>query len=140
MVGCGNPLLDISSTVTNEYLEKNGLGADNAILADETHMPIFKELQENSDVDYIAGGSVQNSLRVCQWILKKPNVCVFFGCVGVDKDAEILEKRAFDDGLKVLYEKRQDQRTGRCAVLISGKHRSLIADLAAGKAQNSKQN
>lgn len=130
-MGCGNPLLDISSTVTNEYLEKNGLGPDNAILAEDKHMHIFKELQANTDCDYIAGGSVQNTLRVCQWLLNKPNVCVFFGCVGEDSNAEILETRARGDGVNVRYQKRGDQTTGRCAVLITGKHRSLIADLAA---------
>lgn len=94
-------------------------------------MHIFEELQKNSDCDYIAGGSVQNTLRVAQWLLKKPNVCVFFGCVGEDKNAEILETRAREDGVNVRYQKRGDQTTGRCAVLITGKHRSLIADLAA---------
>lgn len=131
LVGCGNPLLDISSTVTNEYLDKNGLGPDNAILAEDKHMHIFKELQANADCEYIAGGSVQNTLRVCQWLLNKPDVCVFFGSVGEDKNAEILETRAREDGVNVRYQKRGEHSTGRCAVLITGKHRSLIADLAA---------
>lgn len=32
LVGLGNPLLDISATVENEYLVKNDLKPDNAIL------------------------------------------------------------------------------------------------------------
>jgi adenosine kinase len=91
----------------------------------------FAELQEDEKVEYIAGGSVQNTLRVCQWILNKPNVAVFFGCVGEDKHADILETRAREDGVNVRYQKRADQVTGKCAVLITGKHRSLIAHLAA---------
>lgn len=127
----GNPLLDISALVTADFLEKNELGADNAILAEEKHMHIFTELQEEYKADYIAGGSVQNSLRVCQWITNQPGAAVFFGCVGVDKYAEILETRARGDGVSVRYQKRAEHETGKCAVLITGKHRSLIADLAA---------
>lgn len=44
--------------------------------------------------DYLAGGSVQNSTRVAQWILKKPNVCSYFGCVGNDDFARILKDKA----------------------------------------------
>ena len=114
-----------------EYLEKYELKADNAILAEDKHSQIFKELQEKYKSDYIAGGSVQNTLRVCQWIINKPNVAVFFGCTGVDKYAEILETRARGDGVNVRYQKRPEYETGKCAVLVTGKHRSLIADLGA---------
>lgn len=131
LLGIGNPLLDISASVPNEYLVKHGLGPDNAILAADEHMPIFTELQEKYHADYIAGGSVQNSLRVCQWILNQPNVCAYFGSVGEDKNADILEKRARADGVDTCYQKNPKHLTGRCAVLITGRHRSLIADLAA---------
>ena len=81
--------------------------------------------------DFIAGGSVQNSLRVAQWIMKKPNVAVFFGCVGEDNYRDTLQTRARADGVNVRYQTKKDVSTGKCAVLITGKHRSLIADLAA---------
>lgn len=131
LLGMGNPLLDISANVENEYLVKNNLGPDNAILAEESHMHIFKELKETYKAEYIAGGSVQNTLRVCQWILNRPNTSVFFGCVGEDENGKILEERALGDGVNVVYDKRPDQETGCCAVLVTGKHRSLIAHLAA---------
>lgn len=131
LLGLGNPLLDISAVVEPEYLEKHELKPDNAILAEDKHKCIFPEMQEKYKVDFIAGGSVQNSLRVCQWIINKPNVAVFFGCVGTDKNAEILETRARGEGVNVRYQKRPEFETGKCAVLITGKHRSLIADLAA---------
>jgi adenosine kinase len=68
---------------------------------------------------------------VCQWILNRPNASTFFGCVGEDENSRILEERAKNDGVYVRYQKRSDQVTGKCAVLIKGKHRSLIAHLAA---------
>lgn len=131
LLGIGNPLLDVSAVVSPEYLEKHELGADNAILAEEKHLPIFSEIQEHYNPDYIAGGSVQNSLRVCQWIIKQRNVAAFFGCVGEENFAQILEDRARGDGVNVRYQKKGAYLTGKCAVLITGKHRSLIADLGA---------
>jgi adenosine kinase len=86
------------------------------------------------NANYIAGGSVQNSLRVAQWILKKPNVAVFFGCVGDDEYSKILETRARGDGVNTVYQRKPDVATGTCAVLITshtGSHRSLCANLGA---------
>lgn len=131
LLGIGNPLLDISATVEPEYLTKHSLIADNAILAEEKHRSIFTDLQEKYKPDYIAGGSVQNSLRVCQWIIQQKNVATFFGCVGEENFAKILEERARGDGVNVRYQKKGEHKTGKCAVLITGKHRSLIADLGA---------
>lgn len=100
-------------------------------MADEEHKAVFKELLEAYSPDFIAGGSVQNTLRVCQWILKSPDVTVFFGAVGEDDYSKKLEKRARGDGVDVRYQKKAEFETGKCAVLITGKHRSLIADLGA---------
>ncbi|CRL07472.1 CLUMA_CG020440, isoform A [Clunio marinus] len=131
LLGMGNPLLDISAVVEPEYLVKHNLGPDDAILAEDKHKEIFVQLQEKYKVEYIAGGSVQNSLRVCQWIINQPNVAVFFGCVGEEKYAKILQEQAEKDGVDVRYQKRKEHETGKCAVLVTGKHRSLIADLSA---------
>lgn len=70
-------------------------------------------------------------MRVLQWIIGKKNVSTFFGCVGEENYANILETRARSDGVNVRYQKKGEHLTGRCAVLITGKHRSLIADLGA---------
>lgn len=40
LLGCGNPLLDISATVDDAFLAKYGLEPDNAILAEEKHTPM----------------------------------------------------------------------------------------------------
>lgn len=66
-----------------------------------------------------------------QWIVGKKNVSTFFGCVGEENYAKILETRARSDGVNVRYQKKGEYLTGKCAVLITGKHRSLIADLGA---------
>lgn len=45
-MGIGNPLLDISANVDDGLLEKYELKPDDAIMADEKHMPLYKELIE----------------------------------------------------------------------------------------------
>ena len=69
-MGMGNPLLDISSDVPQEVLDKYEVQLNNAILAEEKHLPIYKDLVDNYSPQYIAGGATQNSIRVAQWMLK----------------------------------------------------------------------
>ncbi|KAI9588379.1 adenosine kinase isoform X2 [Glossina fuscipes] len=131
LIGCGNPLLDIVASVDKDLLERYNLKPNDAILARDEHMHLYKDLDEKYNADYMAGGSVQNTLRVCQWILGTPKVATFFGCVGKDDYAKILEKKATQDGLNVRYQYTNEAPTGTCAVLITGTHRSLCAHLAA---------
>ncbi|XP_017840444.2 adenosine kinase isoform X2 [Drosophila busckii] len=131
LVGCGNPLLDISATVPMEFLRKYDMNEDDAILAEERHMPIYRELVDNHQAEFLAGGSVQNSLRIAQWILGQPKVAVFFGCVGKDDYADILRTKAREAGVDAHYQVTDDTPTGTCAVLITGTRRSLCANLAA---------
>ena len=64
IVGFCNPLLDISTATEMSFLEKYDLQPNNAILAEDKHKPMYQEIVENYKVDYIAGGSGQNALRV----------------------------------------------------------------------------
>lgn len=127
----GNPLLDISAKVSEDFLSKYEMKANDAILAGEKHKNLYSELVENYNTDFTAGGSVQNALRVAQWLLEKPKVTTFFGCVGEDKYSKILEEAARKDGVNVQYQYTDKEPTGTCAVLITGNHRSLCANLAA---------
>jgi len=133
-MGMGNPLLDISAEVPDSILEKYDVKMDNAILAEEKHVPIYKELVDTYSPQYIAGGATQNSIRVAQWILTangKPGQSAYMGCVGKDEFGKKLEDCAASDGVKVHYMKDEATPTGTCAVLVKGGERSLIANLAA---------
>lgn len=88
-------------------------------------------MAERDSVQYLAGGSCQNTLRVAQWILRKPKVATFFGCVGCDEYAQKLEEKARADGVNVVYQRNESLPTGTCAVALTGHHRSLCANLAA---------
>lgn len=37
---------------------------------------------EKYDVEYIAGGATQNSIRVAQWFLGLPHATSYTGCIG----------------------------------------------------------
>lgn len=71
LLGVCNPLLDISADVPPEVLEKYGVTLNNAILAEEKHIPIYDELVANYPVQFIAGGAGQNSIRVAQWMVNR---------------------------------------------------------------------
>lgn len=133
ILGMGNPLLDISATVEDDFLVKYDMKPNNSILAEEQHKPLYDEIVENYKVEYTVGGSTQNALRVAQWILNEPNVTVFMGCVGSDRYSQILEDKARAQGVNVQYQYTNKEPTGTCAVLITkkGTQRSLCANLAA---------
>ena len=83
----------------------------------------YKELVDNHDIEYIAGGATQNSMRVFQWMVEKPQVSTYFGCVGKDTYADILGNIARKAGVNVQYQIDDSAQTGLCAALLSGKSR-----------------
>jgi len=131
--GIENPLLDISAIVSPDLLKKYNLKPNDAILADESHKALFEELIRDYKVEYNAAGAAQNTMRAAQYMLP-PKSTVFVGCVGNDKNAEILREVASSDGLHTEYLIDQELPTGRCAVLITGNNRSMVTDLLAANA------
>ena len=55
ILGICNPLLDISAEVPEEILKKYEVSLNNAILAEEKHLPLYNELITNFPIQYIAG-------------------------------------------------------------------------------------
>ncbi|KAF5798869.1 putative adenosine kinase [Helianthus annuus] len=45
---------------------------NNAILAEDKHLPMYEEMSSKYNVEYIARGATQNSIRVAQWMLQIP--------------------------------------------------------------------
>ncbi|UKZ80733.1 hypothetical protein TrVFT333_008497 [Trichoderma virens FT-333] len=125
-----NPLLDIQAVGDQALLDKYSLKANDAILAEDKHKPIYEDLLNNFDAKLIAGGAAQNTARGAQYILP-PNSVVYFGCVGDDKYAAILRDAVKAAGLRVEYRVDPTHPTGRCGVVITGHNRSLCTDLGA---------
>ena len=55
----------------HEFLKKYDLGQNTAILAEEKHKGLPKEIEKFPSVKFVAGGSAQNTLRAAQWVLRK---------------------------------------------------------------------
>ncbi|XP_036403022.1 adenosine kinase [Megalops cyprinoides] len=132
LFGMGNPLLDISAVVDKDFLDKYGLKPNDQILAEDKHKALFEEIVKKFKVEYHAGGSTQNSMKIAQWMIQEPHkVATFFGCIGTDKFGEILKKKAEEAHVDAHYYEQTEEPTGTCAACITGDNRSLIANLAA---------
>ena len=138
IVGLGNPLLDISVTVTDTALcAKYGLKMGDACLATPAHAPLYEEIVAAPFVPaYIAGGATQNSIRVAQWVSGAPaGFAAIIGSIGADAFGATLSAAASADGVTPLYQVQPaPAATGTCAVVILDKERSLCANLAAAEA------
>ena len=123
----GNPLLDISAVVPTEFLDKYDLKLNNAVLAEEKHAPMYDDMVKNFEVEYIAGGATQNSIRVAQWMLGAPKSAAYMGCVGKDSFGDEMIKACEAEGVHVNYMVDEATPTGTCGVLVNGGERSLCA-------------
>lgn len=138
ILGLCNPLLDVTAYVEQELLDKYGLKANNVILAGEEHKNLCKELVEKYPVEYTAGGSAQNVMRIAAGVLKQQKVdarVMFSGCISDDEFGSLMSKKAQEDGVIVNYSICKTEPTGTCAVCLTeqGKNRSLCAFLGASQ-------
>ena len=135
LLGLGNPLLDITCNVEQDFLDKYKLKANDAILGDDSHKVIVEDMTANFKCRYIAGGSVQNTLRAAQWMLNKPNRMTFMGAIGDDDFGRLMANNSKEAGLNAVYMIDKDTPTGTCACLISHNNtcRSLVAYLGASQ-------
>ena len=60
-----------------------------------------QDLTAKKDVQYVAGGATQNSIRAAQWLLQVPGATAYFGAVGKDEYAEKLREAATAGGVHV---------------------------------------
>nr|XP_043634813.1 adenosine kinase 2-like isoform X1 [Erigeron canadensis] len=147
----GNPLLDILAVhlifwiidfdyqLTSFPTFRYDIKLNNAILAEDKHLPMYDEMSSKYTVEYIAGGATQNSIRVAQWMLKVPGATSFMGSIGKDKYGEEMKKNSKSAGVNVHYYEDEAAPMGTCAVCVVGGERSLIANLSAAKCYKSEQ-
>ncbi|KAK1308742.1 Adenosine kinase 2 [Acorus calamus] len=137
LLGMGNPLLDISAVVDEDFLKKYDITLNNAILAEEKHVPMYDEMGAKYNVEYIAGGATQNSIKVAQWMLQIPGATSYMGCIGKDKFGEEMKKNSKLAGVNVHYYEDETAATGTCAVCVVSGERSLVANLSAANCYKS---
>lgn len=131
VLGIGNPLLDMVVDVPLSFFTKYNVKLNNSILAEEKHMPIYEELAKLEKVKYVPGGATQNTIRICQALLKIPQITGYTGCIGKDKNGTEMKKLLQDEGIIGLYEESKTNPTGICGVLVNGGERSLVTYLGA---------
>ena len=135
LMGLGNPLLDMMTVVNDtNLLNKYDIKTANAYIVEDKNkevlLPLYDELVNNHQIEYVAGGATQNTIRVCQWFLPE-NSTSFIGCVGNDQFGNILANQAKKDGVNAMYYIDENTPTGTCAVIVHEKERCLVANLAA---------
>eukprot|EP00744_Colponema_vietnamica_P002036 GILI01003279.1.p1 GENE.GILI01003279.1~~GILI01003279.1.p1 ORF type:complete len:664 (+),score=233.44 GILI01003279.1:55-2046(+) len=128
-----NPLLDISAHVDAEFLKKYDVQPASAALFGEKQEGIYADIESRADHVFIPGGSGLNTARVAQWVSQAPirSLVSYTGCVADDKYGAILKNSAEKEGVVMNVEYTTKAPTGSCAVCITGKERSLVANLAA---------
>ncbi|KAK2461401.1 hypothetical protein APHAL10511_005864 [Amanita phalloides] len=128
----GNPLLDMQVVNREDLLKKYDLKPNDAILAAEKHAPLYDEVSKEHNVTYLAGGAAQNTARAAAYVLPPCSV-VYTGCVGNDDLAEQLKSANKKEGVDNLYLVKEGEKTGACAAIITGHHRSLVTTLRAAE-------
>ncbi|KAL3098054.1 hypothetical protein niasHT_027599 [Heterodera trifolii] len=121
----GNPLLDLQvATLDTQIHAKYGLAEDGADLINSENsaslLPIFDDISTlGNKIEFVPGGSAQNTVRVCQWMVQAFGVnlksCYFFGAVGKDKYGQILHEKAQAANIEVRYQEVPTEKTGTCA-------------------------
>ncbi|KAI0029134.1 adenosine kinase [Vararia minispora EC-137] len=128
----GHPLIDLAVYTNGEaLLQKYDLRPNNGIHAEERHMPIYEEIVKDYNVVYIAGGTA-NVAQAAAYVMA-PGSVFYTGCVGDDDLKEQLSAANARAGVLEICDVRKGEKTGACAVIITGHHRSLVTTLRAAK-------
>lgn len=64
VLGLGNPIVDISGNTNEETLKKYGLEFGRTVFKNDENVGFYDVIEAQSDVMYIPGGSVTNSIRI----------------------------------------------------------------------------
>ncbi|KAI3967340.1 hypothetical protein MKW92_023924 [Papaver armeniacum] len=113
-----------------------------AIPAEDKHLPMYDELLASKySVEYIAGATTQNSIRVSQlslpfmvlnilsfpwWMLQIPGATSYIECIGKDKFGEEIKKYSELAGVNISCLLDETAPTGTCAVCVVGGKRSVL--------------
>ena len=143
IIGIGDPIVDILSEITTNEIETYQLKLGDSIFASEDYnernAEMYKVLESMPLVNYIPGGSVQNSIRVISWCLnnstfgRKNFKVSMLGSVGDDSYKNKIEHALFDIGVNPMLEILKDDKTSRCGVGIYKKEKLFVTQLRASK-------
>ena len=137
IIAIGNPIVDILAETDKETLQRYKLIFGGTFFADESNMGFFDELESKTQVTYIPGGSIQNTLRVANWCLnmEEENKGKFFvtmlGAIGQDSYKEKIMNALKSADVIPLLQPIPNISTSRCGVGICQKERCLLPHIKA---------
>ena len=131
LLGCCNPMLDLTAAVPESLLKKYNLKENDAILTGPEHVTLPQELQSDFSVTYSPGGAGLNTMRAAQSTLPT-NTVAFIGCIGSDDNGKVIREKIYQEGLLENFQICSELPTATCCVLLNGEHhRSLVANISA---------
>lgn len=137
LIAIGNPIVDITSEIELETIEKFGLELGKSIFANEKNVGYFEELEKKKDVKYIPGGSIQNTLRITSWCINMDSKyatlykITMLGATGDDNYRKKIIDAFNLAGVNYLLEIIPNNQTSRCGVGINKKERALLPEIRA---------
>lgn len=145
ILGIGDPIVDILSEISLDIIEKYGMKLGDSIFAsedcDERNLEMYKILESMPLVNYIPGGSVQNTMRVISWRLNNDDDIIprkyfkvsMLGSVGDDLYKNKIMNALEDIGVNPILEILKDDKTSRCGVGVYKKEKLFVTQLRASK-------
>lgn len=130
IVCVGSPLLDVIAKVEEDFLKANNLEANSATVL--TNNELFEKILAK-DNQITIGGSITNTVRVLQAILKRKRAVTYLGAIGRDNKGKLVEDSLRKEGVQCIFKECEGVSTGMCAVLVNRENRSLCTDLGASK-------
>ena len=137
IIAIGNPIVDISSEIDKESIQKYRLKWGETVFVDPGNVGFFDELESKPQVTYIPGGSIQNTLRVASWCLNmEPNnvgkfSLTMLGATGTDPYKDKIVNALKSSGVVPLIQSIPNMSTSRCGVGIYKKERCLLTEIRA---------
>jgi len=143
-MGVGDPIVDIISEISLNMIRDYDLELGGSILANENCedriIEVYSKLEKLPSVNYIPGGSVQNTMRVLSWSLNNDNNInrheyniSMLGSVGEDLYKDKIINALDDIGVNPILEILKNDKTSRCGVGVYQKEKLFVTQLRASK-------
>ena len=144
IIGVGDPIVDIISEISLNMIRDYDLELGGSILANENCedriIEVYSKLEKLPSVNYIPGGSVQNTMRVLSWSLNNDNTInrheyniSMLGSVGEDLYKDKIINALDDIGVNPILEILKNDKTSRCGVGVYQKEKLFVTQLRASK-------
>ena len=145
IIGIGDPIVDIISEINEDIIKEHELKLGDSIFASEDdtnnnkNIEMFNILESMPSINYVPGGSVQNTLRVLSWNLINDNnerdtfKISMLGSVGDDEYKNKILNSLKDIGVNPILEILNEDKTSRCGVGIYQKEKLFVTQLRASK-------